>query len=502
MLTTDAERLAKNKRGEYLDLLVKVDGAAGLRPPLAQRVDQVLIDARVQFPEPYLGLSGPVPWSAAVMVRIAYRGSRRGRLAELLAYLAGHPSWDGLTGELVRAPTQRSGIDTPEVTGLVGGMRLADRDLVPLAQYPPADIPPDLVEAMLRWAGTDHAARVYISTWARDRKVTAATVKTDLGPALAWTSDIAVVTFDQGTFRRVVFSRDCIMAAVSCRDEDDRRSELDGLADLFVRCRHRLAFAGVNRSGLLHLGWDSFLHAGASDPPYSPFWEDVADAPADVVPDAYALQLLTPAHAPLPLSAAWQQQTTDDGYRLIRARDPEPWIAERRPDRRALAAGRAEFDSIIARPINPPWTPRIHVHQSGTLTELRADVDGLAQGMTGQHLDLLARLEGARDVDPPLCERMSTVVADGRARFPEIYSDLSGPVPWSDDVMVRIAYRGSRRDKVAQMVTYLADHPVWEGLMGDLVAVPQATLRADESGATGLTAELRLRDRERVPVTY
>lgn len=96
-------------------------------------------------PERYLNLSGPVPWAQAVMVRIAYRGPRKARLVELIDYLAKHPAWEGLVGELVRVPLRGSGIDKPVITGLSAGLRLRGRDLVPYARYPPADTPAALL---------------------------------------------------------------------------------------------------------------------------------------------------------------------------------------------------------------------------------------------------------------------------------------------------------------------------------------------------------------------
>lgn len=348
MLAVDAEQLTLTKRGEYLDLLVRLDhpGRGGLS--LADRVAAALADARVRFPEPYIDLDGPVPWSEDAMVRIAYRGPRRARLAELLSHFAQHPVWEGIVGELVRAPTQRSGIDKPEITGLTAGLRLGDRDVVPPAQYPPADTPPALIDEVLAWVGVGHASRVFISTWKRDRRIEPVRVRSDLERALRWTSDIAVVTFEKGTFRRVVLNRDCVLASVSCQDAEDRARELERFADLFPRCRAWVTFAAVNPNRMIVHRWRNFFSA-LTNPPYSPYWEDVLDAPKTLVPDVFALQMLTPAHGPLQLGPAWRMETTVDGYRIIEARDPEPWLTRRSPDHAVLTAGRAEFDSIIVR---------------------------------------------------------------------------------------------------------------------------------------------------------
>lgn len=80
---------------------------------------------------------------------------------------------------------------------------------------------------------------------------------------------------------------------------------------------------------------------------------EVASTPESVVPDAYALQLHTPAQPGLRLGPAWRQETTDDGYWIIQARNHEPWLANRWPDPHVLTPARAEFDAIIARPTNP-----------------------------------------------------------------------------------------------------------------------------------------------------
>lgn len=114
-----------------------------------------------------------------------------------------------------------------------------------------------------------------------------------------------------------------------------------------------MTFAGVNYSHMVLLSWESFLSWGAKQPPHSDFWGEVASTTDSVVPDAYALQLHTPAQPELQLGAAWLQETTGDGYRIIRTADPEPWLAHRWPDPHVLAAARVEFDSIIARPTNP-----------------------------------------------------------------------------------------------------------------------------------------------------
>lgn len=353
MLRVDAQRLARNKRGMYLDLLARLDQRAGVEPSLVERMTVALADARVRFPQLYLDLDGPFPWAEAVMIRIAFRGPRRAVLAQLVAYVAEHSAWDGVSGELVRTPSQSAGIDKHGIVGLTAGMRLRGRRIVRRATYPPADTPPELLEVLLQWADVDDADKVYISTWNRDRRVSAANVRHELPSVLSATSNIGLVTSRQGVWRRVSLARDCVMATACCRDAADRSRELDRFAELFRACPRWVTFGGVAETGMVMLDWIQFLWSGAADPPHARIWEDVVATPDFVVPDAYALQLHTSDQPRVRLGSEWDVEELMGGHRIIRAKDPESWLSTKWPDPRVSDAARAEFDRIIARPTDP-----------------------------------------------------------------------------------------------------------------------------------------------------
>lgn len=377
VLRVDSDGLARRMRDQELSFLVRATAPPGADPRLAERLQVVLGDTRAWFPAIYIDLDGPVPWGDEVWGQIRFRGRRRAELADLIAFIAQHAAWGGLDGELVQAPRRDYGGDKPWIRGLTGGMYLAGRDPVRMATYPPADTPRPLVAEMLGWADVAGASKVWISTHNEDRRADRSRVQGEVEAALVWASNIAVATSNDGVFRRVIFNRNCILATVSCSIEDDpqpgdadrRQREIERFADLFGACRRWFSFAAVVPSGMNMLTWSTFLANGAHLPPYGESWQFFANEPVEVVPDPYVLQLHTPRHAQIPLGPDWKQRTFRDGYRLIQARNIEPWLYVRRPTREelwasgpppwtsipypprpdVLAAARAEFEHLIAR---------------------------------------------------------------------------------------------------------------------------------------------------------
>lgn len=366
-MMVEAEQMAKRMRGHFLDVVFQVDQSEVAQVDLMQRLDRVLVDARplfqgrlidrTRFEGGKLVLHGPVPWTSGVMVQIEYKEPRRTLLVEVLNFLAAHSAWDGLTGTVTRAPWRQSGADQPPMTAMVAGMRVKGRELLGPGHYPrtdpPADLRPLLLDVMLDWAGLGGADRVYISTWYHDHRVAPERVRAHLELALAWTSDIAVVTVTGGVYRRVAFLPDCVFASLSCTDNTARESALEDFTRLIERAPELWSYAAAKRASVIVTRWHTFLATGPTSPPFTQFWNERSYDITIYVPDAYPFQLLGPAHPLPPLTRNWEVTDLSGGYRLVRAIEPEPWFGARGPEPATLAAARAELDILIARTNDP-----------------------------------------------------------------------------------------------------------------------------------------------------
>jgi hypothetical protein len=131
---------------------------------------------------------------------------------------------------------------------------------------------------------------------------------------------------------------------------DGWRSSLQAISSALVAAREHIVYGYIRRAArptfVVHAEWSL-----STDWPTIPQFDAVRahDYLVDwrLVPDAFGVQLLTPAHQPRPAAAAWQTEPIGSGADLVSHADVAAWFAEAQPTGDVLSVARADFGPLL-----------------------------------------------------------------------------------------------------------------------------------------------------------